>query len=129
LRPPDLEFAKTAVLGSQTRLDAQRGYRHSIDEFVDWFCSEPRLAFNRIVVLKYRTCLEARQLASCTIDLRLGAVSRLAYEAAICVSRAPPYPRTLSTSAFRRLNRNLSSGSGLRSLSTSRLQLDSQTMR
>ncbi len=25
----------------------QRGYRHAIDEFVDWYCSEPRLAFNR----------------------------------------------------------------------------------
>ena len=29
------------------------GYRHAIDEFVDWYCSEPRLAFNRIVVLRY----------------------------------------------------------------------------
>jgi hypothetical protein len=35
LRLPDLEFAKTAVLSSLTSLDAQRGYRHAIDEFVD----------------------------------------------------------------------------------------------
>src|ERR1700678_1494575 len=53
-------------------------------EFVDWYCSEPRLAFNRIVVLRYRTYLETRQLASGTINLRLGAVRRLAYEAADC---------------------------------------------
>ena len=82
LRLPDLEFAKAAVLNSLTSLDAQRGYRHAIDEFVDWYCSEPRLAFNRIVVLRYRSYLETRQLASGTINLRLGAVRRLAYEAA-----------------------------------------------
>jgi site-specific recombinase XerD len=84
LRLPDLEFAKTAVLSSLTSHDAQRGYRHAIDEFVDWYCSEPRLAFNRIVVLRYRAYLETRQLASGTINLRLGAVRRLAYEAADC---------------------------------------------
>jgi len=67
-----------------TSLDAQRGYRHSIDEFVDWYCSEPRLAFNRIVVLRYRSHLESRQLAPGTVNLRLGAVRRLAYEAADC---------------------------------------------
>jgi hypothetical protein len=49
LRLPDLEHAKNAVLNSLTSPDAQRGYRHAIDEFVDWYCSEPRLAFNRIV--------------------------------------------------------------------------------
>src|ERR1017187_6249803 len=63
LRLPDLEFAKAAVLNSLTNPDAQRGYRHAIDEFVDWYCSEPRLAFNRILVLRYRTYLETRQLA------------------------------------------------------------------
>jgi site-specific recombinase XerD len=82
LRLPDLEHAKTAVLSSLTSADAQRGYRHAINEFVDWYCSEPRLAFNRIVVLRYRSHLESRQLAPGTINLRLGAVRRLAYEAA-----------------------------------------------
>lgn len=41
LRLPDLELAKAAVLNSLTSRDAQRGYRHAIDEFVDWYCSEP----------------------------------------------------------------------------------------
>ena len=84
LRLLDLEHAKAAVLNSLTSPDAQRGYRHAIDEFVDWYCSEPRLAFNRIVVLRYRSHLESRQLAPGTINLRLGAVRRLAYEAADC---------------------------------------------
>ena len=84
LRLFDLEHAKTAVLNSLTSPDAQRGYRHAIDEFVDWYCSEPRLALNRTVVLRYRSHLESRQLAPGTINLRLGAVRRLAYEAADC---------------------------------------------
>jgi hypothetical protein len=42
LRLPDLEHAKTAVLNSLNSTDAKRGYRHAIDEFVDWYCSEPR---------------------------------------------------------------------------------------
>lgn len=53
LRLPDLDHAKTAVLNSLTCPEAQRGYRHAIDEFVDWYCSEPRLAFNKTVVLRY----------------------------------------------------------------------------
>jgi site-specific recombinase XerD len=82
LRLLDLEHARTAVLNSLSSPESQRGYRHAIDEFVDWYCSEPRLAFNRIVVLRYRSHLESRRLAPGTINLRLGAVRRLAYEAA-----------------------------------------------
>ena len=82
LRLPDLEFSRTAVLNSLTSVDGQRGYGHAIDEFVDWYCSEPRLALNKTVVLRYRNFLEARLLAPGTINLRLGAVRRLAYEAA-----------------------------------------------
>ena len=36
------------------------------------------------MVLRYRSHLESRQLAPGTINLRLGAVLRLAYEAADC---------------------------------------------
>src|SRR5487761_2586275 len=84
LRLPDLEHAKAAVLNSLNSADAKCGYRHAIDEFVDWYCSEPRLAFNRIVVLRYRSHPESRQLAPGTINRRPGAVRRLAYEAADC---------------------------------------------
>jgi hypothetical protein len=44
LRLPDLDQAKSAVLNSLTSGDAQRGYRHAIDEFVDWYCSCARRA-------------------------------------------------------------------------------------
>jgi len=49
---------------------------------VTWYCSEPRLAFSKPVVLRYRLELKARRLAPATINLRLAAVRRLAYEAA-----------------------------------------------
>src|SRR5207248_3054474 len=84
LRLPDVDQAKSAVLNNLTSADAQRGYRHAIDEFVEWYCSEPRLSFNRTVVQRYRMHLESRQLVPGTINLRLGAVRRLAYEAADC---------------------------------------------
>ena len=53
-----------------------------MDEFIEWYCSEPRLALNRAVVLRYRLQLEAKKLAAPTINVRLAAVRRLAYEAA-----------------------------------------------
>jgi site-specific recombinase XerD len=84
LRLPDLELAKNAVINSLSCPDAQRGYRHAIDEFVEWYCSEPRLSFSGTVVVRYRLHLESRHLAPGTINLRLGAVRRLAYEAADC---------------------------------------------
>jgi hypothetical protein len=52
LRLLDLDQAKTAVWRSLISPDAQRGYRHAIDEIVDWYCSEPRLAFNRVVRIR-----------------------------------------------------------------------------
>jgi hypothetical protein len=79
---PDLDQSKTAVLGSLRSPESQRGYRHAIDEFIEWYCSEPRLSFNRTVVLRYRMQLEYRNLAAGTINVRLAAVRRLAYEAA-----------------------------------------------
>ena len=51
---PDLEHSKAAVLRSLGSPDLRRGYQHAIDEFVAWYCSEPRLAFNKTAVLRYR---------------------------------------------------------------------------
>lgn len=79
---PDLEQTKSAVINSLTSKSGQRTYEHAINELVGWYCSEPRLAFNRTVVLRYRIFLEQRQLAPTTINLQLAAVRRVAYEAA-----------------------------------------------
>ncbi|MGA2271352.1 MAG: tyrosine-type recombinase/integrase [Bryobacteraceae bacterium] len=82
LRLPDLDQAKSAVLSSLPSQESRRGYRHAIEEFIAWYCSEPRLSFNKTVVTRYRIHLESRQLAPGTINGRLAAVRRLAYEAA-----------------------------------------------
>jgi site-specific recombinase XerD len=79
---PDLEHTKIAVIVSLRSFESQRSYRHSIDEFVAWYCSAPRLSLNKAVVLRYRLHLEDRHLAAGTINVRLAAVRRLAYEAA-----------------------------------------------
>jgi integrase len=79
---PDLQQSKTAVLNSLTSKSGQRSYDRAITDFVDWYCSEPRLAFNRTVVLRYRIFLEQKQYAATTINLRLAAVRRVAFEAA-----------------------------------------------
>ena len=76
-----LEQSKAAVLNSLTSASGQRPYDHAIREFVAWYCSEPRLAFNRTVVLRYRIHVEQRHHAPATINLRLAAVRRVEYEA------------------------------------------------
>jgi len=51
LKLPDLEQSKSAVLNSLTSQSSQRTYDHAIREFIEWYCSEPRLAFNKTVVI------------------------------------------------------------------------------
>jgi site-specific recombinase XerD len=81
LRLPDLDHCKLAVLNSLGSPASRRVYEYAIDQFIAWYCSEPRLAFNRIVVVRYRMYLESRHLAA-TINQQLAAVHRLAHEAA-----------------------------------------------
>jgi len=81
LRLPDLDHCKTAVLNRLGSPASRRVYEYAIDQFIAWYCSEPRLAFNRIVVVRYRMYLESRGLAANTINQQLAAV-RLAHEAA-----------------------------------------------
>src|SRR5580658_2353628 len=81
LRLPDLDHSKASVLQSLGSIASKRTYAFDINDFITWYCSEPRLAFGRSVVLRYRYELEARRLAPATINLRLAAVRRLAYEA------------------------------------------------
>ena len=78
---PELEQSKTSVLNTLGSLQSRRSYHHAMSEFVAWYCSEPRLALNRIVVLRYRMHLENILLAPATINLRMAAIRRLAYEA------------------------------------------------
>src|SRR5258708_29412302 len=81
LKLPDLEQSKSAVLNSLTSASSKRSYDHAIREFIDWYCLEPRLAFNRTVVPRYRIAIDQHPNAPPTINLRLAAIRRLANEA------------------------------------------------
>ena len=82
LRLPDLDHAKSSVLNSLSSPRSRRNYKFAMEQFIAWYCSEPRLALNRTVVLRFRLHLESLGLAAGTINQRLAAVRRLAYEAA-----------------------------------------------
>ena len=82
LRLPDLDHSKTSVLNSLSSPRSRRNYKFAMEQFIDWYCSEPRLALNRTIVLRFRLHLESLGLAAGTINQRLAAVRRLAYEAA-----------------------------------------------
>ncbi len=64
LRLPDLDHSKLAVLNSLGSPGSRRVYEFALDQFIAWYCSEPRLAFNRIVVTRYRMYLESRPVCS-----------------------------------------------------------------
>src|SRR6516165_10445654 len=87
----DLDHSKSAVLDSLRSPESKRDYRHAIDEFVRWYCSEPTVIqqgcghplphFPRESAARggndqWTTCCSTR------INGRLAAVRRLAYEAA-----------------------------------------------
>src|SRR5207237_134740 len=79
---PELEQSKTAVLNTLASSHSRRSYKYAIEKFIAWYCAEPRLGFNRAVVVRYRSFLESCSLSAATINLRLSAISPLADYAA-----------------------------------------------
>jgi len=79
---PELEQSKAAVLNTLASVHSRRSYAFAIDRFIAWYCSEPRLTFNRAVVVRYRSHLEGLSLSSSTINSHLSAIRRLADESA-----------------------------------------------
>jgi hypothetical protein len=73
LKLPDLDQAKSAVLNSLSSPHSRRNYKFAMEQFISWYCSEPRLALNRTVVLRFRLYLESLGLAAGTVNQRLAA--------------------------------------------------------
>jgi hypothetical protein len=82
LRLPDLDHTKAAVLNNLSSPHSRRNHKVAMEQFITGYCSEPRLALNRAVVLRFRLYRESLGSAAGTINQRLAAVRRLAYEAA-----------------------------------------------
>jgi integrase len=78
---PELEQSKAAVLNTLASAHSRRSYEYAIERFIAWYCGEPRLGFNRSVVVRYRSFLENLSLSAATINLHLSAIRRLADEA------------------------------------------------
>src|SRR5580704_408790 len=72
---PELEQSKAAVLNTLASVHSRRSYK-----FIAWYCCEPRLTFNRAVIVRYRSHLEGISLSAATINLRLSAIRRQADE-------------------------------------------------
>jgi hypothetical protein len=51
LRLPDLDHSKSSVLQTLGSAASKRTYGAAIEDFITWYCSEPRLTFGRTVVL------------------------------------------------------------------------------
>ena len=79
---PELEQSKGGVLNTLASVHSRRSYEYAIERFIAWYCDEPRLGFNRPVVVRYRSFLESLSLSAATINLHLTAIRRLADEAA-----------------------------------------------
>lgn len=56
---PELQQSKAAVLNTLASVHSRRSYQYAIERFIAWYCGEPRLAFNRSVVVQYRSFLES----------------------------------------------------------------------
>ena len=61
---PELEQSKSAVLNTLASAHSRRMYEYAIERFIAWYCHEPRLAFNRSVVMRYRSFLESLSLSA-----------------------------------------------------------------
>jgi hypothetical protein len=66
---PELEQSKTAVLNTLASAYSRHAYKHAIEKFFTWYCSEPRLGFNRSVIMRHRSFLERLSLSAAPINL------------------------------------------------------------
>lgn len=47
-------IAKSSVLNSLSSPRSRRNYKFAVEQFITWYCSEPRLSPNRTMVLRFR---------------------------------------------------------------------------
>ena len=81
-RAADWRRLKALVLDSVSSPITKRVYNLGLDEFFVWYSSEPRAGLTKATVSAWRVALEARNLGSVSINVRITAVRKLAVEAA-----------------------------------------------
>ena len=70
------------MLDSVSSPITKRVYNMALDEFLVWFQQAPRPGFTKATVSAWRVSLEARELGSSSIIIRMSAIRKLAAEAA-----------------------------------------------
>jgi site-specific recombinase XerD len=73
---------KALVLDSVSSPITRRVYNMALDEFIEWYREGPRPGFTKATVSAWRASLEARDLGSSSIIIRMSAIRKLAVEAA-----------------------------------------------
>lgn len=73
---------KALVLDKVSSPITKRVYNMALDEFLAWFQQAPRPGFTKATVSAWRVSLEARELGSSSIIIRMSAIRKLAAEAA-----------------------------------------------
>jgi site-specific recombinase XerD len=72
---------KSLVLDSVRSPITKRVYNMALDEFFGWYGQEPRPGFTKATVNAWRVSLDARELGSSSIIVRMSAIRKLAVEA------------------------------------------------
>jgi hypothetical protein len=73
---------KSLVLDSVSSPITKRVNNMALDEFYGWFQRAPRQGFTKATVSAWRVSLEARELGSSSIIIRMSAIRKLAGEGA-----------------------------------------------
>jgi len=72
---------KALVLDSVSSPITKRVYSIGLDEFIAWYAQESRSRLNKAAVAAWRVYLESRRLGPISINVRITAVRKLAFEA------------------------------------------------
>jgi site-specific recombinase XerD len=72
---------QSLVLDGLSSPHTRRAYEQALEEFLIWLCADKAHPFTKAVVQRYRTELQAKGLASASVNVRISAIRRLALEA------------------------------------------------
>ena len=72
---------QSLVLDGLSSPHTRRAYEQALDEFLIWLCADVARPFTKAMVQRYRTELQAKGLASNSVNVRICAIRRLALEA------------------------------------------------
>src|ERR1035438_5853560 len=72
---------QSLVLDGLSSPHTRRAYEQALEGFLIWLCADTARPFTKAAVQRYRTELQAKGLASASVNVRISAIRRLALEA------------------------------------------------